>query len=191
MHAKSNSVAIFSGLLLALLSLSLTAHGQAKDSKSVIITNSGETLKIATSQPSVKEMGFSPYPGAQPKSEGKGEGAGVNLNMTTSAGPTKVQVMKFQTADGPEKVTAFYKKDLARYGNVLECRGTKSVTFEVNDPAHKNELKCDHEGSDPAATVIKAGRENSEHLVVVRKNDQGTEFTLIHTENSQDRHETL
>jgi hypothetical protein len=81
---------------------------------------------------------------------------------------------------------------MAKYGNVIECRGGKQISFEVNDPAQKNTLSCEKDAHDDAnATLLRAGTEKNQRIVAVQTTDKGTEFTIIRIENSLQKHESL
>lgn len=189
MRAKSERLAAGVGLLLALLSLSPLARGQEK--KHLTISTDEGFVSVSTDKPSVEKLGLHVYPGAKARAE-EGHDEGANLSLDSSKGAVRLQVMKFATADAVSKVLAFYKKDMRKFGNVLECKGSKQVSFDVNDPAHKNSLSCDKDGHDDGnATLLKAGSENNQRIVAVEEKGKQTEFTLIHIENSLGEHETL
>lgn len=187
MHATSDRKAIIAGLILALLSLSAPAHSQSQE-KHVTISGSKGDVDIRTGVPSAKELGLTVYPGAKPKAEGDDGAASVKVQ--TSEGRMRVQVMNFSTPAAAATVLSFYKKDLARYGQMLECRGSKIVSLAGRDPDHKSKLTCNSAHEDNA-TVLRSGSEQNEHSVVIRDLGKGTEFTLIHVTGTNEHHETL
>jgi hypothetical protein len=189
MRVKSERLAAGVGLLLALLSLSPLARGQEK--KHITISTDDGFVSLSAGQPRAEKLGLHVYPGAKVRVE-EGNDAGANLSVSSTEGAVRLQVMKFVSSDPAAKVLAFYKKDMAKYGNVVECRGGKQVSFDVNDPAHKNSLTCERDGDDDAkATLLKAGSEKDQRIVAVETTAKGTEFTIIHIENSHGEHETL
>lgn len=188
MRGKSERLAAGIGLLLALLSLSPLARGQEK--KHLTISTDEGFVSLSADNPSAEKLGLHVYPGAKISDE-KGQDKGANLSLSSSKGAVRLQVMKFVTPDAAAKVLAFYKKDMKKYGNVIECRGGQKVSFDVNDPAHKNSLSCDEDRHDNGnATLLKAGRDENQRIVAVESTAKGTEFTIIHVENSFE-HETL
>jgi hypothetical protein len=188
MRARSERLAAGVGLLLALLSLSPLARGQEK--KHLTISTDEGFVSLSTDKPSAEKLGLHVYPGAKVRAE-EGNDSGANLSLDSSKGAVRLQIMKFVSPDSAAKVLAFYKKDMRKYGNVLECKGSKQVSLDVNDPAHKNSLTCDKDGHDGNATLLKTGDEENQRIVAVETTGQGTEFTIIRIENSMGEHETL
>jgi hypothetical protein len=189
MTAKSERLAAGVGLLLALLSLSPLARAQEK--KHLTISTDEGFVSLSTDKPSAEKLGLHVYPGAKVRAE-EGNDSGANLSLTSKEGAVRLQVMKFATSDPAAKVLAFYKKDMTKWGNVLECKGGKQVSFDVTDPAHKNSLTCDKDGHDDGnATLLKTGTDGNQRIVAVVEKGKETEFTIIHIENSHGEHETL
>jgi hypothetical protein len=188
MRARRDRLAVGVGLLLALLSLSPLARGQEK--KHITISTDEGFVSLSAGAPNTDTLGLHVYPGAKVMAE-EGNDAGANLSLDSSKGAMRLQVMKFVTPDPAPKVLGFYKKDMAKWGNVLECKGGQQVSFDVTAPAHKNSLSCDKDGHDGNATLLKAGSENNQRIVAVESTAKGTEFTIIHIENSLETHETL
>jgi hypothetical protein len=187
MRMKSERLAAGIGLLLAVLSLSPLARGQAQ--KHISISSNKGSVDISAGPPTADKLGLHVYPGAV--SREKGDDAGANLNVTTSGGAARLQIMKFISSDSAPKVLAFYKKELGKYGAVLECRGEKQMTLDVHDSGETHDLSCEKDDSaNKNSTLLKSGTVRNQRIVAVESTDKGTEFTLIHIENSGG-HETL
>jgi hypothetical protein len=82
----------------------------------------------------------------------------------------KVVGTKYHSDDPPQKVLAFYRKGLAKYGKVEEERGGHtSVSLAGFDWQ-----------SAPDQVTLSAGRDDDEHLVAVRGDGTGSQFALVY-----------
>ena len=127
-------------------------------------------------------LGITLYPGAAPYEE-KDHGGSADVNMSFGDFHLGVKAASFLSHDSEEQVLAFYKKDLARYGDVLECQG-KAATGKVKRTSQG--LSCDedddsaqgrvHAGSGPE---LRAGSPQHQHIVAVESKDGGTKIGLV------------
>jgi hypothetical protein len=118
-------------------------------------------------------------------SDGNKDGS-ANVSMSFGGYHLGVQAASFQTNDAPDKVEAFYRDGLRRYGDVIACRNHVAV----GAPAHTAEgLTCDddhhhgHVSVDAAASrrelELKAGSEKRQHVVTIHADGAGTKFELV------------
>ncbi|HKW15939.1 MAG TPA: hypothetical protein VJO35_00375 [Terriglobales bacterium] len=129
----------------------------------------------------VRDTGLSVYPGSQLKQKDSGEDKDANVNISTSAFGLKVVALEYQTSDSSDKVISYYKNELKKYGNVLEChtRGHGSYTANNPDKGDSEELKC--EGDNNGKTIeLKAGRKSDQHIVAIDPQDKGSDFALVY-----------
>ena len=82
------------------------------------------------------------------------------------------------TTDSPDKVIAFYRKQLSKYGVVLVCSEGKPIS------AGPSELKCE-ENKDHTGTELKVGTEQKQHIVGVNTKDGRTEFGIVYLEKTK------
>src|ERR1700744_869224 len=81
----------------------------------------------------VAGIGLATYPGAVPvKEDNDKDNDAADINLNFGDFHLGVKAASFQTGDAPSKVEAFYRKDLARYGDVLKCEGDQTI----GQPAH-------------------------------------------------------
>jgi hypothetical protein len=132
----------------------------------------------------VKDVGLALFPGALVKPDKDGDKNRANVNINTSLFGVKVVALEYTTSDSPAKVTEFYKKELAKYGEVLECAGKKgtvnfSFTFgEDKDKEHKQDCGKDHPSD--GGVELKAGQEGSQHIVSIKPEGNGSSFALVY-----------
>ena len=130
----------------------------------------------------VRDTGLAVYPGAhlKPKDDSDDEKS-ANVNISTSSFGLRVVALDYQTNDAPDKVVNFYKNELKKFGNVLEChthgRGSYSATNP--DKGDSEELKC--EGDNNGKTIeLKAGTKSNQHIVAVDPQSKGSDFALVY-----------
>ena len=127
---------------------------------------------VASEKLDAKQLGVAVYPGARLEKKNN-DGNGANLSFDWGETGAHLYAQTYVTADSPEKVLSFYRKQLSKYGKVLECRGN-GAEVSVN-----SELKCDdkHDGK---GVELKAGTENSQHIVGVTPKEDGTEIGIVY-----------
>jgi hypothetical protein len=81
----------------------------------------------ANSHATAKEVGLPLYPGATPYKDSGSDSSSADLGFVLNSFHFSVQAASYVTTDSPQQVLAFYRKPLARYGEVLECDHGKPV----------------------------------------------------------------
>jgi hypothetical protein len=144
------------------------------------------------------DTGLPVYPGAREKEKGSnGENNNANVNISSSFFGVKVVAVEFLSDDPPEKVAAFYKDQMKKYGGVLECHTSNlhkdAGDVEVNTGKHGKEegkpLTCEH---DSGTTVeLKVGTEDNQHIVSISPKDKGTDFALVYVQTRGEHKDTI
>jgi hypothetical protein len=144
---------------------------------------SNEKVKIQTpvgglnvnTDANVKDTGLEVYPGAKPNPKPSGEHSGANVNISSSMFGVKVVALEYVSDDAPDKIKEFYKKELAKYGSVLDCpNGVRENGDQLtcsDTPKH---------GRDHAELVV--GTKQRQHLVSIEPNGKGTKFGLVYVQ---------
>jgi hypothetical protein len=144
-------------------------------------------VHVNTDQLSAADLGMPVYPGAQTvRDDDKHKSADVHLGF--GSWQLRVKAVSYSTPDSKDKVAAFYKKALARYGDVITCNGTSPVgTPEVthegltceDDNNANNGVKLD-ENDFRHDFQLKAGSKRHQHIVGFEnaKGDE-TRFALV------------
>lgn len=129
----------------------------------------------------VADVGLTVYPGARPKpDDSNGNGKSANVNISGFGYGLKVVALEYQSDDSPAKLIAFYKDQLKKYGNVLECH---TEHLDVNTDIkgsdhHSNELTC--EGGSGSNIELKVGTKENQHIVAVEPDGKGSSFSLVY-----------
>jgi len=171
-------------MVLAVLvgcSISTTKDSETGKDKDVDIRTPFGSLSVRQGAADAKQTGLTPYPGAQIKNDKDMEDHGsANVNISSSFFGVKVVALKYKTDDPPEKVLGFYRKDMARYGKVVDC--TSGFSMGVHHHDKDAEVSCnDGEGADHEyKEELKVGTENNQRIVAVRPSGSGTEFAMVY-----------
>jgi hypothetical protein len=131
----------------------------------------------------VDGLGLPLYPGAELVKKDKNNGA-ADVNMSFGSFQLRVKAASYRTADSPDQVTAFYRKALGRYGEVIQCQNDKPV----GTPTRTAEgLTCDNEkknhvyvnDDESGKTELKAGSKQHQHIAAIDPDGNGTKFGLV------------
>ena len=127
------------------------------------------------------DIGLVVYPGARVKVKGDdNDDKSANVNISGFGFGLKVVAIEYQSDDAPAKVLSFYRDQLKKYGQVLECHTSH---FDVDtDVKHggenSHELTCaDSKGSN---TELKVGTKENQHIVAVEPDGKGSSFSLVY-----------
>ena len=129
----------------------------------------------------VADVGLAVYPGARLKqNDSDGNDKSANVNISSFGFGLKVVALEYRTDDSPEKLVAYYKDQLQKYGNVLECHTSHfDVNPDVKGSDHEShELTC--EGSSGNNIKLKVGTKENQHIVAVEPDGKGSSFSLVY-----------
>jgi hypothetical protein len=142
-------------------------------------------LHVSTDKTNAADVGLPLYPKAQPVHEDGDSNSSADIHMGFGKWQMRVKVVEYTSPDAEDDVTAFYKKALGRYGDVITCKGD----IPVGTPTITREgLTCKGSGKDgPNAQininerlVLKAGSPTHQHLVSIKNpENHQTRFALI------------
>ncbi len=162
-------------------------HGNGDDVK--IATPFGG-MSVKTDDANVAQsIGLPLYPGAvqvQKKDKDDHNDGSADINMSFGSFQLRVKAVSFTTSDSPDKVMAFYKSGLARFGTVIQCKdhrpiGTPTQTADgldcSDDNRHNNQVHVDDDMS--GKSELKAGSKQHQHIVAIDPQGTGTKFGLV------------
>jgi hypothetical protein len=128
-----------------------------------------------------EKAGLPLYPGARPKQEKDNDP--LNFGILTESFGLKLVVAKYESDDTPDKILAFYRGKLKKYGKVLECHNLNDNSGSETDAhaAHPKVLKCEGDNSGPVRE-LKVGTEDNARIVAVEPGDggKGSTFTIVY-----------
>ena len=127
------------------------------------------------------DVGIAVYPGARLKqNDSDGNDKSANVNISSFGFGLKVVALEYQSNDAPDKLIAYYKDELKKYGKVLECHTTHfDVDPDIKESDHgSHELACD--GSNGSNVELKVGTKENQHIVAVEPDGRGSSFSLVY-----------
>src|ERR1700674_1370970 len=140
----------------------------------------------------IRDIGLPLYPGARLKHDEHDKNS-ANLAIFTAAFGMKLVVVNYDSDDSPNKLIAYYRDKLKKFGKVIECH-----TGEHGGDVHVNGGKNDSNGSkdvkyagDNTGSVLelKVGTQENQHLVSVEPSEKGNGSTFalvyVHTRGKQ------
>jgi len=174
-------IAAFS--ILMLTGCSITTHDHDKNhagKNDVDIRTPFGSLSVQEGGTNVRDTGLTLYPGARAKNDGDDKHHSANVNISSSLFGLKVVAAKFQSDDASDKVLIFYRKEMGKYGKVVDCTGSFNMNFRHRDK--DAEVTCsDRTGSDHEyKEELKVGTENNQRIVAVKPSGSGSEFVLVY-----------
>jgi hypothetical protein len=167
--------------LIALAGCSVTTHDKGDGKKDdVDIRTPFGSLSVKENASNVKDTGLSLYPGARTRKSDNSDHDSANVNISSSLFGLKVVALNYESDDSSDKVLAFYRKDMGKYGKVIDCTGGFNMNFHHRDK--DAEVTCDdHSGSDHGyKEELKVGTENNQRIVAVKPRGNGSEFALVY-----------
>lgn len=187
------------GVLLAALCLlpacSITANDKhnSKDGETHVDIKSPMGDLHVSEQADIRDAGLTLYPGAKPApKDSSDDKKSANVNLSIAGFSLKVVAAEFTSDDGPEKVIAYYDKELQKYGKPIQCKGEWS-SYHAESPGKEEGMKpvsCGKNGSGDSVE-LKVGTEGNQHIVAVKPNRSGTRFALVYVRMHTGKDETI
>lgn len=165
-------------LLLAACSINVKKEKNGQDKQVDINTPVGGIHVSKGVNP--EEVGIPIYPGSTLKQKDSGDDKSANVNISGFGYGLKVVALEYESNDAPDKIIAFYKDQLKRFGNVIVCH---TSSLHVNTGIKKNddeshELTC--EGDSGHDVELKVGTKENQHIVAVEPSGSGSSFSLVY-----------
>ena len=171
--------AILAALLLPACSLNVKKEQNGED-KQVDITTPVGGIHVSKGA-NAGDVGIAVYPGATPKqNDSDGNNKSANVNISSFGFGLKVVALEYRSSDSPDKLVAYYKDELKKYGKVLECHTTHfDVNPDIKESDHgSHALTCD--GSNGSNIELKVGTKENQHIVAVEPDGKGSSFSLVY-----------
>lgn len=158
------------------------------DDKNVRIDTPLGGLHVRSDETAAADLGLPVYPGAHVAPDKDGDKS-ADVHLGFGQWQLRVRVVTYSTSDAQDKVLAFYRGAMGRFGTVIECDGnhavgTPSVTTEG--------LGCDEQYArhnvhvsgidDDNGMTLRAGSRRHQHILAIKNGDGGTRFSLVELE---------
>jgi hypothetical protein len=155
------------------------------DNKNVKVATPFGGVQVKTNDAmNIQGIGLAVYPGAELVRKKDKDNGSADVNLSFGRFQLRVKAANYQTPDTPEKVTAFYKDALKKYGVVIECNhdqpvGTPTQTDEGLTCSDGNKKHAVAEADASGKTELKTGSKQHQHIVAIEPNGNGTKFGLV------------
>jgi hypothetical protein len=165
------AAAVALAIIFAITGCSIS-HKEDGDKKDVKIETPFANIQVKADDKKPADTGLAQYPGSKLKEKDKdNDSHSANVDMNFGPFGMKVVAATFVTPDSTDKVLDFYRKEMGRYGHVIECKGGI-------DDKH-DELVCSpskHEDE----TELGVGNKSRRRIVAVKQRGGETEFSLVY-----------
>jgi hypothetical protein len=160
--------------LLVSLALIISAFSGFAIQSAVAQDSDGAGIVVSGKATSA-DVGLPIYPGAKPYKESDKDSEAARVGLWGGGFGFKLAVMQLESNDAPAKIADFYRKALAKYGDVLDCTygGAKQ------DESAKA-LTCGDDKPDNGGMLFKAGTKKQQHIVGLDPKGSGTKLSLIY-----------
>jgi hypothetical protein len=111
------------------------------DNKNLEVRSNMGDLHVGN-DPDAREIGLPVYPGARVHKADKDKSS-ANFSILTEAFGMKLLVANYDSDDSPDKLLAYYRDKLKKYGKVIECHTTKE-----NGHVNVHDYHADDNGDD-------------------------------------------
>ena len=187
------SLAAVLGALCVLPACSITANDKSKDGEKRVDIKSPVGDLHVSEEADIRDAGLTLYPGAKPApKEDSDDKKSANVNLSLPGFSLKVVAAEFNSDDAPDKIIAYYNKDLQKYGKPIQCRGGWNgghANYDNKDEMSKP-VSCGKEGSGDGVE-LKVGTEGNQHIVSVKPNSHGSRFALVFVRMHTGKDETI
>ncbi len=194
--ARLSQCALLAALFAAvgvLPACSINANDNTKNGEKHVDIKSPMGDLHVSEQADIRDAGLTLYPGAKPApKENNDDKKSANVNLSIPGFSLKVVAAEFLSDDAPDKIIAYYNKELQKYGKPIQCHGGWNgghVNHNGKDDMSKPVSCGDYGNSD--AVELKVGTEGNQHIVSVKPNSQGTRFALVYVRMHTGKDDTI
>ncbi|HEY6303385.1 MAG TPA: hypothetical protein VIX14_09990 [Terriglobales bacterium] len=186
MFSRSLTARLSLGALLAALCVlpacSIHANDDAKNGEKQVDIKSPVGDLHVSEQADIRDAGLTLYPGAKPAPKDDGDDKkSANVNLSVPGFKLKVVAAEFTSDDTPDKVVAYYDRELHKYGKPIQCHGGwhgGHKNYDSKDDLSKP-VSCGSNASGDSVE-LKVGTEGDQHIVSIKPNSQGSRFALVY-----------
>ncbi len=174
---------------------SINANDKGKDGEKQVDIKSPMGDLHVSEQADIRDAGLTLYPGAQPApKDDNDDKKSANVNLSLPGFSLKVVAAEFTSGDAPDKIVAYYTKELQKYGKPIQCHSGWNGGHANFDNDNKDELSkpvsCGKDSSGDTVE-LKVGTEGNQHIVSVKSNSQGSRFALVYVRMHTGKEDTI
>jgi hypothetical protein len=158
--------------------------GKNGEDKNVRIDTPLGGLHVRADQTSAVDLGLPIYPSAAVSPDHEGDKS-ADVHLGFGQFQLRVKVVTYQTTDDRDKVVAFYKNAMGRFGEVITCDGnhpvgSPTITGEGLTCSEDSKVQIHNNGlDDESGFTLRAGSKHHQHIFVIKNGGEGTRFSLV------------
>ncbi len=165
-------------LLLALGGCHIETHKNGKNDDVNIGMPFGSVHVKTDNAAALSGLGLAVYPGAATVHKKGDDDGAADVNLSFGAFKLGVHALELQTGDSQARVLDFYRKDMARYGAVITCRGAETMGTPTRT-GQGLDCRADNHGNNDSDLQLRAGSPQRQHVVGLRGENGGTRISLV------------
>lgn len=129
-----------------------------------------------------EDLGIAIYPGARLKEKDSSDKS-ANVNISGFGFGVKMVAIEYESKDAPTKVVEFYKDQLTKYGNVLECHTSGHLDIDLMRGESGNRSRLTTCVGEKGNNIeLRVGTRDNQHIVAVEPEGKGASFSLVHVQ---------
>jgi hypothetical protein len=175
-------MAVLGGLLMGGLGLAAPGHAQDQKDSSESGQDHDSIGFNLSKNAGAQDVGLPWYPGARRHKDNSDDSSSVQMGLWGGLAGFRLAVLKLESDDSQEKIAAFYRKALAKYGKVLNCTGAQSAADKKTHNSSNDPFDCSDDGPDKGGLVLKSGTKERQHLVAIQPDGSHSLFQLVYLE---------
>ena len=140
--------------------------------KKVNITSPMGSVSVNANADTPPDTGLTVHAGARVLHDEDQENANVSIEGGFFG--VKVAVARYEDPAETQAILDYYRKELAKFGTVTECRGNLDFKDGSGPPRCRERSRGEIQ--------LGAGSESDNHVVSVKPRGTGSEFTLVHVQ---------
>jgi hypothetical protein len=181
---SSRTIATLATLLAvtSLISGCRVENNEHGDGNHVKVATPFGGVNVKTNDSSVLDgLGLPIYPGAQFQQDPDHKNGSADVDLHLGSFALRVKSAAFKSPDSPDKLIAFYRQALTRYGDVIECQHGQTIGSLTHTAQG---LTCDedkHSHSEGDAQKIKllAGSKQHQHVAIIGPDGTASKLQLV------------
>ncbi|MGA7081373.1 MAG: hypothetical protein WBQ43_12600 [Terriglobales bacterium] len=182
--------------LCVLPACSISTNDKGKDGdKNVDIKSPLGDLHVSE-QADIRDSGLTVYPGARPAPKDNSDNEkSANVNLSIAGFSLKVVAAEFVSDDAPDKLIAYYTKELQKYGKPIQCHGDWNgghANYKGKDKEESSKpVSCDSDNGGGDSVELKVGTDENQHIVSVKPSGHGSHFALVYVRVHTGKDDTI
>ena len=134
------------------------------------------------------DVGLPAYPGAIKKVDKGGDPSGFKFGLWGESFGVKIAVVSYRSVDSVDKVAAFYREALAKYGPVLDCSHFSKKpdgaprSDDDKKAAKDRPVTCDNDTVAAGGRLFKVGTGRAQRVFKASPWHDGVTFELVRVE---------